>query len=68
MNDITCTADWLRSVINGQTKFRKCPQCDNEGIEIQSYDENGQPCAADDKTAERYGCVNCGEVAYLEIP
>lgn len=63
-----CSNEWLREVIQGKITFRKCPSCDNEGIEIQSYDENGEPCNSDDETAQRYTCENCEGVAYIEIP
>jgi hypothetical protein len=63
-----CENDWLRAVISGEIRFRKCPTCDNDGVEHQAYDENGNPCSADDETAERHTCEKCKGVAYIELP
>ena len=68
MDYIECTNDWLRSVITGEVTFRKCPACDNEGIEYQAYDENGQTCPSSDPTAERYKCEKCKGLAYIQNP
>ena len=67
-NYTECENDWLRGVINGEIRFRKCPTCDNEGIEHQAYDENGNPCSSDAETAERHTCEKCDGVAYIELP
>ena len=63
-----CSNEWLRGVINGEIRFRKCPTCDNNGIEHQAYNAEGTPCDADDDTAERYPCEKCDGIAYIEIP
>jgi len=68
MSYIDCEIDWLRAVIDGTIRFRKCPTCDNKGREYQAYDENGEPCSNYDETAWHDICENCGGVAYIEIP
>lgn len=65
---IDCDSGWLRDVITGKIRFRKCPLCDPNGVEIQAYDENGEPCTSDHPEATRYKCENCDEVGFLEIP
>lgn len=67
-NYTECENDWLRAVISGEIRFRKCPTCDNEGIEYQAYDENGNACSSDVETAERHTCEKCDGVAYLQLP
>lgn len=67
-NYTECENDWLRAVISGEIRFRKCPTCDNEGIEYQAYDENGNACSSDAETAERHTCEKCDGVAYLQLP
>jgi hypothetical protein len=63
-----CSHDWLRAVISGEIQFRKCPACDNKGIEYQVYDENGETCPSDAPTATRYKCEKCHGIAFIEIP
>lgn len=63
-----CEYEWLRDVIKGEIKFRKCPVCDNEGIEHQSYNEHGEPCDATHPEALRYTCESCKGLAFIEIP
>ena len=63
-----CENEWLRGVISGEIIFRKCPTCDNDGIEIQAFDENGLPCSLDAETAERRICEKCDGVAYIQRP
>ena len=59
--------DYLREVIKGKVTFRKCPCCDNDGIEIQCYDDNGEPCTSDHPEARREVCENCYGVAFMEV-
>lgn len=59
---------FMRGVINGTVRFRKCPACDNDGIEYQAYGDNGEPCASGHEEATRYTCKACGGVAYIQIP
>ncbi len=67
-SDIVCETDWLRDVIKGVITFRKCPQCDNEGREIQCYDSDGEPCLPDNEDATRHTCESCNGLAFIEIP
>jgi hypothetical protein len=60
--------DYLRGVITGKIQFRKCPQCDNEGIEIQAYGDDGNPCAPTAPDAFRYPCRACIGLGFVEIP
>lgn len=60
--------DWVRDVISGKINFRKCPLCDKDGIEIQAYDDNGNPCASDHPEARHETCESCQGLAFIEIP
>jgi hypothetical protein len=66
--NIDCTPEYLRAVITGQIRFRKCPLCDGTGMEIQAYDENGQPCGSDVEDSMRYPCDNCSRIGFIELP
>lgn len=68
MKHFDVTAEYIRMVISGEIKFRKCPNCDSEGEEWQHYNEDGKPCSGDDPTAYRDTCEKCDGVAYIEIP
>ena len=68
MSYIDCEIAWLRDVINGTIRFRKCPTCDNDGIEYQAFDENGEPCSSDTEDSMRHPCEKCLSLAYIEIP
>ena len=68
MNYTECSNEWIRGVINGTITFRKCPNCDSEGIENQAFDENGDPCSPDNETAHRETCEKCDGIAFIEIP
>ena len=68
MKHFDCTARWIRGVICGTIKFRKCPACDNDGIEWQAFDKDGEPCSSDCETAERSTCEICDGIAFIEIP
>jgi len=63
-----CANDWIRGVITGEIKFRKCPVCDNEGIEYQAFNDEGEPCLPEDETARRETCEKCDGIAFIEIP
>lgn len=66
MKYIECSNEWLRQVISGGITFRKCPDCDKNGIEYQSYNEYGNTCRDDDETAERHPCEKCDGIAYIQ--
>lgn len=66
-SSIYVTIDYLREVIAGKIHFRKCTLCDNNGLEIQAYDDDGNPCAHDHPEAERYVCEACGGLAFIEL-
>lgn len=68
MNEIVIHPDYLREVIKGTIQFRKCPLCDADGIELQAYDEDGEPCDAGKEGAHRSDCESCDGVAFIEIP
>ena len=57
MKYFSISADCLREVIQGKIEFRKCPNCDKEGIELQAYNDNDEPCNPDDKDAIRQTCI-----------
>lgn len=59
---------WLSQVIVGKITFRKCPNCDLQGIELQSYDDEGNPCQSDHEWAMRDTCENCRGLAFIENP
>ncbi len=67
MPDLFCEIEWVRGVIDGTIKFRKCPNC-VDGLEIQAYDENGNPCTSDTPGATRCPCEKCDSLGYIEIP
>lgn len=62
------TNDWLNKVIRGLITFRKCPNCDVAGIELQSYDANGEPCSHDHPEAFREECPDCDGLGFIEVP
>jgi len=68
MKDITCEPGWIRDVIQGKTKFRKCPNCDNDAMEIQEYNDEGYPVPPGTDGAHRDECTICEGIGYLEIP
>ena len=65
---ICVSEEWLNYVIRGKVEWRKCPNCDADAIEFQSYDENGEPCENDAPTAFRESCDDCEGVGFIEIP
>lgn len=60
------SAKKLRSIIVGKTQYRKCLHCDVDGICIQAYDCDGNPCASDHPDAMRDICENCDGLAFVE--
>lgn len=56
---------WLNHLIRGKIDVRKCPSCDKDGVEIQSYNDHGKPCSDDDPTAMRETCEDCKGLAYI---
>jgi hypothetical protein len=61
------SSEELNHIIRGITKYRKCPVCDNDGQEIQTYDEEGRPCHPDTPDCKRYECQDCGGVGFIEV-
>jgi hypothetical protein len=59
--------EYLNQVIRGIIEFRKCPCCDNDGIELQAYDGNGDPCTAQTEGAWRDVCHDCEGLAFIQI-
>jgi len=60
--------EYLNQVIRGIIKFRKCPNCDNEGIELQHYSgETGEPCLPTDTEAFREFCDDCEGLGFIQI-
>lgn len=68
MATIECDSDYLRCVINGNIRFRKCPQCDNEGMSLIAYNSDGDPCSSQEPDASKSECEACDGVAFIEIP
>lgn len=61
--------EYLNQVIRGIIKFRKCPNCDVDGIELQHYSgATGEACKSDDPEAYRDFCQDCEGLAFIEIP
>ena len=59
---------YLNQVIRGLIHFRKCPNCDASGMDLQSYDDCGEPCKSDDKEAQRFPCGDCEGLAFIRVP
>ena len=62
------TSEELRRIILGKTVYRKCPNCDENGIEY--WDENGEnvgPAPKEEWTDnyEQGECANCDGVGYV---
>ena len=55
----------LNLLIRGKLDIRKCPSCDNDGIDIVAYDENGEPCDSLCDSATRYPCEDCGGIGFI---
>jgi hypothetical protein len=60
---------FLNQVIRGVIKWKKCCDCDKYGIELQYYDENGNPVKSTEDGAERGKCccTSCGGIGYIDI-
>ncbi len=58
----------LNQIIRGIIAFRKCPNCDKEGIELQYHDWDGEPCGADGDGASREECEDCEGLGFIQIP
>lgn len=61
------TAEELRDIIFGRTVFRKCPSCDNDGLEY--WDEQGisvrpSPLPEWGEDYVSGDCENCGGLGY----
>lgn len=59
---------YLNQVIRGKIQFRKCLNCDADGIELQSYDDSGNPCAGDHPDARRERCEDCRGLGFIQLP
>lgn len=68
MSSMDCDMEWLNLVIRGKIGWRKCPSCDADGIGLQSYNDEGDPCKADDPEARRETCTDCDGLAFIELP
>ena len=60
--------EYLNNVIRGLIQFRKCPNCDAEGRELQAYDDNGMPCSIEADGAYRERCESCKGLGFTRIP
>jgi hypothetical protein len=58
----------LNRAIRGIDSYRKCPNCDANGIELQSYDASGDPCGSECNTAMRFPCEDCNQLGFIKIP
>ena len=67
---MTQETEYLNLVIRGKIQFRKCPNCDVEGRELQCYDCYGEPCSHDDPNVNDFNefCEDCDGLAFIEIP
>ena len=59
---------WLNHIIRGKIEFRKCPNCDKDGIELQAYDMCGNPCDISEKDSLRDMCGDCQGLGFIELP
>ena len=59
--------NYLNQVIRGKIQFRKCPNCDANGVEILSYDDNGNPCDSNHPDAYRYTCEDCQGLGFIQL-
>lgn len=67
--DFTVDSSFLNQVIKGEITFRKCPNCDSCGIEIQHWSPNtGLPCSSYEEGAYRDKCDSCNGIGFIEIP
>ena len=67
MKYIELSAEEIRNIITGKTTYRKCPLCDDNGIEYLRYDENGYEVGPDFQGEFfRDDCANCDGVAFIK--
>lgn len=66
MNWFQLSTEQLRNIIIGKTLYRKCPLCDNDGLEFQAINSDGNPCASDHPDAMRDICENCDGLAFIK--
>lgn len=60
---------FINQIIRGVIKWRKCPDCDKYGIELQWYDENGNPVKTGTPNASQSDCEceTCGGIGFIDI-
>ena len=66
MSNQYVSTEWLNLVIRGKVTFRKCPSCDKDGLELQYYNEDGDPCLSTEESAWRSMCEDCDGIGYLQ--
>jgi len=69
MNHFELTKHDFRNIILGKTTYRKCPLCDNDGMEY--WDENGMSPSPFPRPewGEDYNsgeCENCNGLGFVE--
>lgn len=67
MKYIELSAEEIRNIITGKTTYRKCPLCDNEGVELTPYNDDGN-FVSNDYEGEKYWdeCANCNGIAFIK--
>lgn len=67
--DFLVEAAWINQVIRGKIQFRKCPNCDIEGVELQHWSpDSGEKCGSEEDGAYREACQDCDGIGFIEIP
>lgn len=67
MDDILIEPDFLNHIIRGLVQFRKCPECDIDGIELQWYDDDGNAVkAGSDGSRSTCMCESCKGVGFIQ--
>jgi hypothetical protein len=63
---IDCETDWLRGIITGEIKLKKCPVCDENGHVW--LDDCGEAVSQDKVNIDVHeiaDCMNCDGLGYL---
>ena len=80
MKTITLTSEELRDIIKGVQSYRRCPDCNGEGIVYFKWKNENQEGLVDYISAQEFAdwngnpdqvgyepCENCEEVGYIPI-
>ena len=59
---------YLNQVIRGVIKWKKCAECDIYGVELQWYDDDGNPIKAGaDGARSSSSCPSCNGVGFIDV-